>query len=290
MSDFIQQDESHVPIKIHQPSPEVLVDSNKKSENEKIAVASLEDSRFALVFKRYGVSIAINVVILGIVGFLFLMQKDRINYRNNDIGRIVEEKLIENIKKNKYLDNTTVKGSEENERVGLSKDNKKEADNLTSAKNLNELRSDSSKYIIEANRFYEQGFYENAAVFYEEGLNNSMPFLNEDFIMYRLGDCYLLSKRYEDALRVFHALTSDYINSPYQFKSRLKIGECYARIGEFKKARKSLYAILAQEGKCSSEDDKVIVCDAYFKIADYYMEEAKRFFQVDTVGTSNSNQ
>lgn len=277
-------------MEIHQQSTEILADTNKKSEDRKITNPSPEVSRIALVLRRYGLSIAINVFILGIVCFLFLMQRYWMNHGNKDIGRIVEEKVIETIKENISSENTTINASGENERVGCSTNNKKDTDTLTSVNSLNEVHVDSSKYIIEANRCYEQGHYENAAVFYEEGLNNSMTFLNEDFIMYRLGDCYLLSKRYEDALKVFHALTSDYIKSPYQFKSRLKMGECYARIGEFKKARKSLYTILAQEGKCSSEDEKLMVADSYFKIADYYMEEAKRFLQINTVGTSSTNQ
>lgn len=68
------------------------------------------------------------------------------------------------------------------------------------------------------------------------------------------------------------------------------MGECYATIGEFKQALKSLYTILAQEGRCSSEDDKLIVADSYFKIADYYMEEAKRLLKMSTIGTSSTNQ
>lgn len=290
MSDSIQQDESPSTMEIHQQFAEVLVDTNKKSENEKNANSSPEVSRIAFVLRRYGLSIAINIFILGIVCFLFLIQKYWANNGKKDIGRIVEEKAIESMKKNISLDNTIISGSRENERAGSSVNNNKDTDALVSLNSLNEAHIDSSKYIIEANRFYEQGRYEKAAVFYEEGLDNSMSFLNEDFIMYRLGDCYLLSKRYGDALKVFHALTSDYINSPYQLKSRLKLGECYARVGEYKKARRSLYAVLAQEGKCSSEDEELIVTDSYFKIADYYMEEAMRFLKGITIGTSSTNQ
>ncbi|HHT9137603.1 MAG TPA: tetratricopeptide repeat protein, partial [Candidatus Wunengus sp. YC60] len=135
---------------------------------------------------------------------------------------------------------------------------------------------------------YEQGDYRGAAASYEKGLDKSMPFLNEDFVMYRLGDCYLMSERYEEAAKVFQTLNNDFINSPYHFKSRLKVGECYAGMGEFEKARKTLYTVVAQEGKCSSNDDKSIVVDAYFKIADYYMKEAQRLRKAAVVGTSSS--
>lgn len=75
MSDSIQQDESPSTMEIHQQFAEVLVDTNKKSENEKNANSSPEVSRIALVLRRYGLSIAINIFILGVVCFLFLIQK-----------------------------------------------------------------------------------------------------------------------------------------------------------------------------------------------------------------------
>lgn len=286
MSDFIEQNESQ----IHQQSQEILVDTSKKWENGKDTNLRFKVSRIALILRRYRPSIAINIFIVGIVCLLFFLQKHWMNYGNKDIGHLVEKKVIEIAKKNMSLNNALINIPDENDRFERSILNKKDVDTLASMDRRNEASVDNSKYIIEANRLYEQGYYENAAIYYEEGLNNSMSFLNQDFIMYRLGDCYFLSKRYKDALRVFNTLISDYINSPYQFKSRLKMGECYATIGEFKQALKSLYTILAQEGRCSSEDDKLIVADSYFKIADYYMEEAKRLLKMSTIGTSSTNQ
>lgn len=196
---------------------------------------------------------------------------------NNDIGRIVEEKVMETIKKN--LSSNEVLS-------GIAGKKKTNGDKLSEQRNDEEeqnargksgtIKVDNSKYIIEANRFYEQGNYEKAATFYEKGLDKSLPFVNEDFAVYRLGDCYLMSGKYEEALTVFQTLNSDYVNSPYQFKSRLKIGECYAAMGEFKKARKTLYTVVAQEGKCCSDDDRLTVVDSYFKIAEYYLQEAER--------------
>lgn len=290
MSDSTKQDEPQTSAEIYQQSREVLLDIDKKPENKRITIRGFAISRIALIFRQYGISIAINFCILGIVCLLFFMQKNWMNCGNRDIGNIIEKKVIETIKKNVSLDNAKINISEENKGDDCFVHNKNDVNSLAFRKDLNEFHRDSSKYVIEANRFYEEGYYKNAAAFYEEGLNKSMHFLNEDFIMYRLGDCYLLSERYEDALKVFHSLTSDYINSPYQFKSRLKIGECYAQMGEFSKARKSLYTIMAQEGKCSSGDDKSIVADSYFKIADYYMEDAKRFLKINTEGTGSTNQ
>lgn len=289
MSDLIKLDESQGTKEILQKTTEILNDDvSEKFESKKSSKSGLNISQIILLFRQYGLAIAVNFVILGALCFLFLLQRNWIKLGNEDIGRIVEEKVMESIKKNMFSDNNMNNIASENNRDKDLKHDKNDTD-VSDIKNGSlEMQEDNTKYVIEANRLYEQGCYESAAAFYEESLNKSMPFLNEDFVMYRLGDSFFLSERYDDALKVFQSLNSDYINSPYQFKSRLKIGECYAKIREFKKARKALYAVMAQEGKCCSDDDKLAVVDAYFKIADYYMEEAKRLREAAVCGTTGT--
>jgi tetratricopeptide (TPR) repeat protein len=289
MSDLIKLDETQGTKEILQKTTEILNDDiGEKFEGKKSSKSGLNISQIILLFRQYGLVIAVNFVILGAVCFLFLLQRNWIKCGNQDIGRIVEEKVMESIKKNMFSDNNMDNIASENNRDKDLKHNKNDTDVLDIKNGSLEIHEDNTKYVIEANRLYEQGCYESAAAFYEESLNKSMPFLNEDFVMYRLGDSFFLSERYDDALKVFQSLNSDYINSPYQFKSRLKIGECYAKMGEFKKARKALYAVMAQEGKCCSDDDKLTVVDSYFKIADYYMEEAKRLREAGVCGTTGA--
>ncbi len=264
---------------IPQKTPEILnKDVSGKFGSKNSAILGLNIFRIILLFRQYGLAIAVNFVILGVVCFMFLLQRNWIKWGNEDMGRIVEEKVMASIKKSMFSDS----------RNNDLKQDKNHTNVLDKENGSREIHIDNTKYVIEANRLYEQGCYERAATFYEASLNISMPFLNEDFVMYRLGDSFFLSERYDDALKVFQSLNSDYINSPYQFKSRLKIGECYAKIGEFKKARKALYAVMAQEGKCYSDDDKLTVVDSYFKIADYYMEEAKRLREASVCGTTGT--
>ena len=273
-------DESQGIKETPQKTPEILNnDVSGKYGSKKSSILGLNIFHIILLFRQYRLAIAVNFVILAVVFFMFLLQRNWIKWGNEDIGRIVEEKVMASIKKSVFSDN-----DEGND----LKQEKNDTDVLDKKNGSREIHMDNTKYVIEANRLYEQGCYESAAAFYEESLNKSMPFLNEDFVMYRLGDSFFLSERYDDALKVFQSLNSDYINSPYQFKSRLKIGECYAKVGEFKKARKALYAVMAQEGKCCSDDDKLTVVDSYFKIADYYMEEAKRLREADVCGTTGT--
>lgn len=291
MSNLGKQDQSQLTETIEQTS-EISNETSRKPEQRKRLIPKMNISKMVLLLRQYGISVAINLVILGAVCFLFFLQKDWIKGGNKVIGRMVEEKVKETLKNINFdsgLVETPGKNGMKIREDNLSKQNG-EVEKISLEAKVNIEQPDNSKYIIEANRVYEQGDYEKAAALYEKGLDKSMPFLNEDFVMYRLGDCYLRFGKFEEALKVFQTLNNDYINTPYQFKSRLKMGECYAGMGEFKKARKTLYTIVAQEGKCYSEDDRSAVVDSYFKIADYYMEEAKKLHAAVPVGTSSSAQ
>lgn len=287
MSDLITQDQAQAETETPKQPAEPLLDVHKEEKKKKFSLPIGNISRIFLFVRQQGVSIAMNLVILVVVCLLFFLQMDRGKGGNKIVGRIDEEKVIENLKKNLDLDKDTNKTARQKK---TKEDNlvKQEKEMPGSKNESRAIKVDNSKYVIEANRLYEQGDYRGAAASYEKGLDKSMPFLNEDFVMYRLGDCYLMSERYEEAAKVFQTLNNDFINSPYHFKSRLKVGECYAGMGEFEKARKTLYTVVAQEGKCSSNDDKSIVVDAYFKIADYYMKEAQRLRKAAVVGTSSS--
>jgi TolA-binding protein len=285
MSDQITQEQTHPVMDVREQTAGSLVVVGKEPKNKKFSLPKVNISKIVSFVRQNGVAIAMNLVILGVVCPILFLQMSRSKGGDKAAAHIDEEKVIEYIKNNLDKDtNKTVKQkrTEENNVV-------KEEKEIPGLKNESgDVKVDNSKYVIEANRLYEQGDYEGAAASYEKGLDKSMPFLNEDFVMYRLGDSYLMSERYEEAAKVFQTLNNDYINSPYHFKSRLKVGECYAGMGEFEKARKTLFAVVAQEGKCSSSDDKLVVVDAYFKIADYYMKEAQRLRKATAVGTSSS--
>ena len=287
MSDLITQDQPQAVTEIPEQTAGPLVVVGKESKNKKFSLPKVNIAKIVSFVRQQGVSIAMNLAILVVVCLLFLYQVNRSKDGNKVVGRIDEEKVIENLTKNLDLDKDTTKTAQQKK----TKENtlvKQEKEMPGSKNESRAMKVDNSKYVIEANRLYEQGDYGGAAASYEKGLDKSMPFLNEDFVMYRLGDSYLMSERYEEAAKVFQTLNNDYINSPYHFKSRLKAGECYAGMGEFEKARKTLYTVVAQEGKCSSNDDKLVVVDAYFKIADYYMKEAQRLRKATAVGTGSS--
>ncbi len=240
------------------------------------------------VFRRLGIVAVALFLLLGVAGALLFFQWQWFQAGTQVIVKVLDEKMRENIKKS--LDESINKSAARETFVDDDSPTNKHADK-GAPKSREEVASvDNSKFIIEANRIYEQGNYEKAATLYGKGMDKSMPFRNEDFVVYRLGDCRLRTGKYEEALKTFQSLNSEYVNSPCRFKSLLKTSECYAAMGELKKARKTLYAIVAQEGKCTDEEDKSIVVDAYFKIADYYMEEGKQLRLKNAEGAATPTQ
>ncbi|MBI5795824.1 MAG: tetratricopeptide repeat protein, partial [Planctomycetes bacterium] len=202
MSDLITQDQPQAVTEIPEQTAGPLVVVGKESKNKKFSLPKVNISKIVLFVRQQGVSIAMNLAILVVVCLLFLYQVNRSKDGNKVVGRIDEEKVIENLTKNLDLDKDTTKTAQQKK----TKENtlvKQEKEMPGSKNESRAMKVDNSKYVIEANRLYEQGDYGGAAASYEKGLDKSMPFLNEDFVMYRLGDSYLMSERYEEAAKVF---------------------------------------------------------------------------------------
>ncbi len=240
------------------------------------------------VFRRLGVVAVALFLLLGIAGALLFFQWHWFQAGTQVLVKMLDEKMRETIKKS--LDETINKSAVNETPGDDDAPTNKHADKSAPKSREEAAPVDTAKFIIEANRIYEQGNYGKAATLYGKGMDKSTSFKNEDFVVYRLGDCCFRTGKYEEALKTFQSLNSEYVNSPFRFKSLLKTGECYAAMGDLKKARKTLYSIVAQEGNCTEEEDKSIVADAYFKIADYYMEEGKQLRMKNAEGAATPTQ
>ncbi|MDR4509037.1 MAG: tetratricopeptide repeat protein [Candidatus Brocadiaceae bacterium] len=246
-------------------------------------------SRKLSSFTHYGATIVVMITVLGVIFCLFLVKKGWLLQGNTMVERIVEKKLEETLAK--YLD--TEKNNENSEDKNEITEKEPTGEEMD-GKRLNSQgeqvieEEDKTEYVLEANRLYEQKNYKQATMLYEKGLNKAMPFLNEDFLVYRLGDCYFNNRNYEEAIKILRTITNEYINSPYQLKSRFKIGECYAGMGYYRKARETLYSVVAQEGSCA-EEDKSLVVESYFKIGSYYMKEAERLHKAVALEIDNED-
>lgn len=276
------EDAPDMPVQV-EASDEVEISADKKKPKSKPA-KSKKILNAGILLNQYVLSVMVLLFIVGAIGFFLFLQKDWIKVKGDKmVSSLVEKKLEESL--DKYMDSNGKLKDGKRTKIKLS-DDTKGGNSSGALQGREETQEDRTAYIIEANRLYEQGDYKTAASLYGKGLDKSMPFLNEDFIVYRLGDCYFQSGDYKEALEVFRHLNNDYINSEYQLKSRLKMGECCAKLGDYKQARKTLYSVIAQEGDCKTEEDKSCVAESYFKIGDYYREESKRLKNASqTVGT-----
>lgn len=131
------------------------------------------------------------------------------------------------------------------------------------------------KMVKEADLFYEYEQYEKALRIYEMLINRNSSFDERDRIFSRLAECYFNLEDFEKALKVYRKVYNDYVKSPYSLSARLGAGKCLILMGNYGEARRVLSLLVAQEAKYKNAEDKTKVIEAYYKIADSYIEQAK---------------
>src|SRR3990172_8742593 len=109
MSDLITQEQTPPVMEIREQTAGPLVVVGKESKNKKFSLPVVNLSMIVLFVRQNRVSIAMNLVILVIVCLLFFLQMNRSKGGNKILGRIEEEKVIENLKKNLDLDEEITK-------------------------------------------------------------------------------------------------------------------------------------------------------------------------------------
>ncbi|HLG29496.1 MAG TPA: tetratricopeptide repeat protein, partial [Candidatus Brocadiales bacterium] len=112
---------------------------------------------------------------------------------------------------------------------------------------------------------------------------------DEDLVQYRLGECYQKLGRLDEAITAYRNIITEHFQSLYQVRATLKEGECLVDKGDFLKARKLLFALVAQEARYSDED-KGFVAEAYYKIAESYMKEALRYARIQGYAFANEKK
>ncbi|MGR3310854.1 MAG: tetratricopeptide repeat protein [Candidatus Brocadiales bacterium] len=143
--------------------------------------------------------------------------------------------------------------------------------------------------IDKANELFEHKEYEQALTEYIKVEDYSVSSTDEDFVQYRLGECYQKLGRLNEALAAYRNITIEYFQSPYQVRAILREGECLIDKNDFLKARKLLFALVAQEA-IYSDEDKGFVVEAYHKIAESYMKESLRYTHIQGYAFANEKQ
>ena len=104
MSDLITQDQPQAVTEVREQTAGPLVVIDKESKNKKFSLPKVNISKIVLLLRQHGVSIAMNLVILGIVCLLFFFQMKWNKAGNKVVGYIDEKKVIGNLIKNLDMD------------------------------------------------------------------------------------------------------------------------------------------------------------------------------------------
>ncbi len=135
--------------------------------------------------------------------------------------------------------------------------------------------ADIKKMQKEGDLFFEYDQYEKAVNVYEKLTNEHSVFDESDKVFIRLGNSYYNLKDFESALKAYKKVYHDYLNSPYRLDAQLGMGKCLIQIGSYDEARRILYFLVGQEAKYKEGEDKEKVIEAYYGIADSFVEQAK---------------
>ncbi len=263
---------------------------------------------------RYKVFISMSIAILVLVLVLMIIQqswikkeKNAINSIINNSGNEIKHVKAEPLKESKKLFAKNVKEESRNvkeERKNfkeVSKNVKKEIKNFKEEKKNFKKEKKSSlsasalrarkkaifnieKKMKGADMYFEYGQYEKAAAIYEELTDESSASEWSDKVFNRLAECYYNLGDVEGALEVYRKVCNNFLNSPYSLNAQLRMGECLILMGNFEEARRVLYILVGQEAKYKKDEDKSKVIEAYYKIADSYVEQAKTHLSKNNKG------
>jgi tetratricopeptide (TPR) repeat protein len=218
----------------------------------------------------YKVFIFINIAILALVLVLMVIQQSWIKKEKDAIKSIINSSGNE-------IEHVNSKSLNESKNL-LAKDVRKENKSNMFANSLYERKKaifNIEKKIKEADMYYEYGQYEKASTIYSELINTNITSEWGDKVFNRLSECYYNLGDFKLALELYRKVYNNYLNSPYSLNAQLRMGECLILMGDFDEARRVLYNLVGQEAKYEKAEDELKVIEAYYKIADSYIEQAK---------------
>lgn len=134
--------------------------------------------------------------------------------------------------------------------------------------NINKMKKEGDLY-------FEYDQYEKAINVYEKLTDEHSVFEESDKVFARLGKSYYNLKDFESALGAYKKVYHDYLSSSYRLDAQLGMGKCLIQIGNYDEARRILFFLVGQEAKHKEDEDREKVIEAYYGIADSYVEQAK---------------
>ncbi|MFQ5962944.1 MAG: tol-pal system YbgF family protein [Candidatus Scalinduaceae bacterium] len=212
----------------------------------------------------------INIAILLLVLALVFLQQNWIKEERRAIESVIDRKSV--------LKRTTGTNSlKESEKQLVENSSTKNHIDVSANILLSEKETSLNieKMIKEADMYFEYEQYEKALRIYEL-LTDKNYFLDEEDKVYsRIAECYYNLDDFKKSLEAYRKVYKDFLDSHYRLSAQLGMGKCLILIGNYDESRRVLYSIAGQEAKYKQTADEINVIEAYYKIADSYIEHAK---------------
>ncbi len=217
--------------------------------------------------------IFINFCILTLVLGLMFVQYNWISKEKKALKTMIdkqnEERKVENIDLQKTSKKLVKKTVTKKKQTDVSKKFSQERE-IT--------KSNVANIIKKADMYFDYDQYGKAIVAYKRVINSKIAIDESDRLISRLAESYYKLEKYGKAIELYRKVSNDYLNSPYRLSAQLGLGECLILTGDYDEARRVLYEIAGQEARYTEEQDKNMVIEAHFKIAESYIEQAKHYY------------
>lgn len=218
--------------------------------------------------------IIVNLIIIVLVVGLMYLQRNWISKEKKELKSMMAKQSIikKTLKTNtlKVPEKSVTPPREKKNTVGLFNDFSI-GGRITKANVRNVIK--------EADMYFDYDQHKKAVSVYEKLINSKIAIDESDRVYSRLAESYYKLGKYDKALGVYRKVSNSYLNSPYRLKAQLGMGECLILTGDYGEARRILYSIAGVEAKYTEDSDKHMVIEAYYKIADSYIEQATQYLK-----------
>ncbi len=217
--------------------------------------------------------ILINLCILALVLGLMFVQYNWISNEKKTLKTMIEKQK----KERKVVENGLQKSAKRLAKKNVK--NKKQAGvSEGSLQGRKITKSNLGNSIKNADMYFDYEQYGKAVLAYKRVINSKIAIDESDKVLSRLAESYYKLEKYEKAIVLYRKVSNDYVNSPYRLSAQLGLGECLVLTDRYEEARRVLYEIAGQEARYTEEHDKNMVIEAHFKIAESYIKQAKHYY------------
>lgn len=227
---------------------------------------------FIIASGGYKAVLPIFIAIIALAIALLVLQQ---NWIKNEWMEVKKEIAEAEKVKSKIVDNLYDTSKETKKITIKGKKTQKHQDSpVTFLQEIKQKDANINSMTKEGNMYYEYDQHEKAVAVYEKLTKQYSVFEGSDKVFNRLAKSYYSLEDYNGALEAYKNIYQDYLNSPYKLEAQLGMGKCFIKIGNYDEARRVLYFLVGLEAKYKDDVDLEKVIEAYYSIADSYIEQA----------------